>query len=127
MYGTTNIIRRDRFDSEEETEIVKRDILFSDFIDLLKGINSISEKCSLLSGGTSLTFGNKPLKCFNLVVTKHIDVINELYETIKAFKKNNRLLLSELKEEEERAKREERLEKKREEETKPERRKTRPL
>ncbi|GAB1222536.1 hypothetical protein ENUP19_0114G0015 [Entamoeba nuttalli] len=127
MYGAVHNERRDRFDSDEETEIDRRDIIIGDFIELLRGISNISEKCSLLAGGTNLSFGKMPLKCFSLVITKHVEVIDELYESIKTFKRNNRLLLSGLKEEQEREKREERLEKKREEETKPERRKTRPL
>ncbi|BFU26574.1 hypothetical protein CL6EHI_154690 [Entamoeba histolytica] len=129
MYGTTNTTRV-RFNSDSDTVIDKRNITINDFIDLLSGINGISEKCHILSGGTRLTFGNSPLKCFNLVILKHIEIIDEIYEIIEDFKKNNRLILSELKEEKEREEREKRIdeaEKKKQEETKPERRKTRPL
>ncbi|BFU25660.1 hypothetical protein KM1_323250 [Entamoeba histolytica HM-3:IMSS] len=122
-------MRKDRFISDEDTEIDKRDIVISDFINLLNDIESISKQCHLLNGGTRLTFGNNPLKCFNLVILKHIEVIEELYENIKAFKKNNSIILSELKDEEERKERERRLDaaEKKKEESKPERRKTREL
>ncbi|GAB1226765.1 hypothetical protein ENUP19_0305G0003 [Entamoeba nuttalli] len=124
MYGTPINVRKDKCSSDDETEIDKRSIIITDFIELLQGINDISNKCSLLTGRMGLTFGAMPLKCFNLVLTKHVEVIEEILDSIKIFKKKNRLILSELKEEERRI---DEREKKKEEESKPERRKTREL
>ncbi|BFU22038.1 hypothetical protein KM1_334720 [Entamoeba histolytica HM-3:IMSS] len=100
MYGAASVGRRDGFDSEDETEIDRRSIVIGDFIDLLTGIVDISKQCSILSGGVDLSLGRMPLKYFNMVITKHIDVIDELYETINTFKKKNKLIITELKEEE---------------------------
>ncbi|EMS15483.1 hypothetical protein KM1_192180 [Entamoeba histolytica HM-3:IMSS] len=131
MFGTVSKQNANtRNNSEEETEFEYRRVLLSDFSCLLNDIKVIGSTARILGGGIDLSFEGRPLFMFNNVINKHIKLIEELGEHIAQFRKNNRLILEELKKEREREKREKRIdeaEKKKEEETKPERRKTRPL
>ncbi|EDR24498.1 hypothetical protein EDI_114370 [Entamoeba dispar SAW760] len=117
MYGTVNK-RNDIFNSSDETVLEDRPLVITDFITLLEDINDISGECNVLTKGIEMTFGDIPLEVFNCVIVKHIDIIDLIFEKIKRFKKDNRLIISKLREEREKN------EKKKEKETKPVRRKT---
>ncbi|BFU26276.1 hypothetical protein CL6EHI_130460 [Entamoeba histolytica] len=128
MFGTP--AKNTRNVSEDETEIEDRNATLNDVVTMIRDISSITEKCNILVKGFDLTLGNSPFISFKLIMEGHIEVIEEIECAIKAYKKNNIILLNAIKEGKRRDEREERidkLEKKREEETKPERRKTRPL
>ncbi|EDR21820.1 hypothetical protein EDI_327850 [Entamoeba dispar SAW760] len=128
MYGTPKGYIRNI--SEEETEIEERPLILGDFSRLIKDISLINEKCKILTGGCELTIGDYPFISVKKILEGHIEIIDELEEAVKLFKKNNNLLIDKIKEGKRREEREKRIdeaEKKIKQETKPERRKTRPL
>ncbi|GAB1222483.1 hypothetical protein ENUP19_0112G0031 [Entamoeba nuttalli] len=128
MFGTR--ASNDRNNSSEETEFEHRTITLTDLAQLLNELEDVGNMARILSEGIKLSFEGYPLYTFNRVINRHIELVEKLNEHTSIFRKNNRLIIEELKKEEEREEREDRidrLEKKKEEETKPERRKTRPL